>query len=121
MKVNLYATLRQVVGGKTVEIPLHDGATVRDLVEELTSRYPDLRPMLLDEKDNLHRQVHLFVNGRDAFYLPAALATPLTSTDTIDIFPPVGGGMDLGGLPPGREDGDLIPRLNGRRQAARVG
>lgn len=92
MRINFYATLRQIVGGKSVEIPLNDGTTVRALVEELIHRYPGLRPVLMDEKNDLHRQVHLFVNGRDAFYLPEALETSLTSSDTVDIFPPVGGG-----------------------------
>ncbi len=32
------------------------------------------------------------VNGRDAPYLPRGLDTPLSPQDSIDVFPPVGGG-----------------------------
>ncbi len=92
MKVNFYATLREIVGGKTVEIEHQDGMSVQALLELLFQRYPRLRQELMDETGNLYPHVHVFINGRDAPYLERGLATPLSSEDIVNIFPAVGGG-----------------------------
>jgi molybdopterin synthase sulfur carrier subunit len=92
MQVNFYANLRQIVGAKTVDVPLAAGATVSQLLQAIVARYPALRPILLDETGALYRHVHLFVNGRDAPYLADALNTPLAPGDTVDVFPAVAGG-----------------------------
>lgn len=92
MRVNFYATLRQIVGKKTVEIDLPVGSTAVQLVEAVLDEYPRMRPELLDENGDLHGHIHIFVNGRDAPYLENKLDTVIKPTDKIDIFPPVGGG-----------------------------
>ena len=92
MKVNFYATLRQIVGQKTIEISLPPGATVRDLVAVVVESHPKLYPELIDENGDLYGHLHLFINGRDAPYLDNALDTIIQPDDKIDIFPPVGGG-----------------------------
>lgn len=92
MKINFYATFRPIVGGKTVIVPDSVGCTVSELVQNLIQRYPALGPQLFDENGALFPHVHIFVNGRDAPYLPDKLDTVLKETDTVDIFPPVGGG-----------------------------
>ncbi len=92
MKVNFYATLREIVGGRTVEIPLEDGTTLESLLETLFERYPRLRQELIDEQGNLYPHVHVFINGRDAPFLDAGLQTPISTQDVISIFPAVGGG-----------------------------
>lgn len=92
MKVNFYATLRQIAGQKTVEFSLPAGTTVRQLVEAVVARFPRMRPELLDEDGRLYGHVHVFVNGRDAPYLESAVETALGLDDKVDIFPAVGGG-----------------------------
>lgn len=92
MKIKFYATLRQHVGVKEVEIPLEEGATVRHLVDEIVTQYPQLRAELLDEQGNLFGHVHLFVNGRDTSFLENGLDTALSSEDRLSLFPAVGGG-----------------------------
>ncbi|RCK71760.1 MAG: Molybdenum cofactor biosynthesis protein MoaD [Anaerolineae bacterium] len=92
MKVNFYATLRAIVGQKTVEIDLNHGATIEELIHEIVKQYPALREQLLDEQGNLQGHIHVFVNGRDVYYLEQEHQTPLKAEDKIDIFPPVGGG-----------------------------
>jgi molybdopterin synthase sulfur carrier subunit len=92
VKVNFYATLRQIVGQKTVEFPVQTGSTIKELVTNIVARYPKLRPELLDESGHIHGYIHLFINGRDAPYLDDALETVIQPDDKIDIFPAVGGG-----------------------------
>lgn len=92
MQVNFYATFRPIVGGKIVSVPVPDGCTVSGLLNTLVVQFPALKSQLLDDAGGLLSHIHVFVNGRDVPYLPNALETVLTSSDTVDIFPPVGGG-----------------------------
>ena len=92
MKVNFYATLRDVVGQKTVDIDIPENATVRQLVDTVVERYPLLRDKLLNQEDNLWGHVHVFINGRDAPFLDDKMKTVIKSDDSISIFPAVGGG-----------------------------
>lgn len=92
MKVNFYATLRQITGGKTVEVARADGATIRHILDEVTTRFPPLRAELFNERGDLHNFVHVFVNGRDIRYMPTLFDTPIKESDEIDLFPAVGGG-----------------------------
>ncbi len=92
VRVNFFATLRPVVGQKTVEIDLPEGATVTDLAEALVARYPGLRPHLFNEDGTLHHSVHILLDGRDYHYMPQKERTPVHQAQRIDIFPPVGGG-----------------------------
>ncbi|MHC4822173.1 MAG: ubiquitin-like small modifier protein 1 [Planctomycetota bacterium] len=92
MKVNFYATLRAMAGGKTDDFDLGEGATARSLLAAVLERYPDMREELLDEDGELFPHVHLFVNGRDAPHLDDGMETVLKAEDKIDLFPAVAGG-----------------------------
>lgn len=92
MQVHFFATLRQIVGQKTVDIDLPEGATIRQLVDEILRSYPLLRKELVSENGQLYGHVHVFVNGRDAPFLDDALETVLKPDDKITVFPAVGGG-----------------------------
>jgi sulfur-carrier protein len=93
MKVNFYATLREIVGQKCIEFPIKEGDCVRDLMNKMIHRFPDLESELLDEQGDLLGHVHLFVNGRDLPYLDDGMETELSIEDQISVFPAVGGGM----------------------------
>ena len=92
MQVRFYATLRDLVGGKTAEIAVDHDITVRELLAAIIERFPGLRTQLLDENGNLYGHVHLFVNGRDAQFLISGLDTKMTPDDVVNVFPAVGGG-----------------------------
>lgn len=92
MKVNFYATLRNVIGAKAVEFDLPPGATMNDLLDEMLRRYPALRPELLNEQGEMYPHVHMFLNGRDAPFLEQGMQTPLNADDVVGVFPAVGGG-----------------------------
>jgi len=92
MKVNFFATLRPIVGSKTVEVGFTEGLTLRQVLNDLSVRFPQLRPELLDENGNLCGHVHVFVNGRDVPFLADKINTRISPQDAVNIFPPVGGG-----------------------------
>ena len=94
MKINFYATLRQIVGGKTLDLDIPEGATLRQLLDEIIQLHPLIRGELFDETGELYGHVHVLVNGRDAPYLENVLDTTLNPGDTVSIFPAVGGGCD---------------------------
>lgn len=92
MKVNFYATLRQIVGKKTVELNLPAGTTAIQLVRMFVKDYPAMRKELLDANENFLPHMKFILNGRQAEYLPDQMDTVLQLDDKVDIFPPVGGG-----------------------------
>jgi molybdopterin synthase sulfur carrier subunit len=92
MEIKVYATLRDVVGSSSILLDDRPEITVGQMLQELCTRYPDLRPKLSLSLDQLHPAIHILVNGRDMRYLNG-LETVLTATDTVRIFPPVGGGL----------------------------
>lgn len=92
MKVNFFATLRQVTGQKTVEFDLPDHVTAQQVLDAVIERYPALRRDLLDENGQLHRHCHMFINGRGVPFLLDKMNTVVNPGDTVNIFPAVGGG-----------------------------
>lgn len=92
MQVNFYATLRPIVGKKTVELNLPKGTTAIQLVHRFVDEYPAMRRELLDENGNFLPHMKFFINGREVVYLPDKFDTVLQPDDKLDIFPPVGGG-----------------------------
>lgn len=91
MRVTFYATLRPIVGARSVEIELALGATVQTLIEALAERWPALREHLFSEEGGLSRRVNVFVAGRNVRWLEGA-ATLLDGIEEVDFFPPVAGG-----------------------------
>jgi len=92
MQVHFFATLRPIVGGKTVEFDTEHGITVREMLDVMIARFPKLRTELLDETGKMHGHVHFFVNGRDAQFLTDGIETKIQPDDVVNVFPAVGGG-----------------------------
>jgi molybdopterin synthase sulfur carrier subunit len=91
VQVKVYATLRPIVGGRVIDVPVEPGATVRDLVQCMVERWPELEEMMLEEGE-LSRRVHVFVDGRSSRHLPDRSATVLRAGQEIDVSPAVAGG-----------------------------
>ena len=89
--VRLYASLRELAGDRTVEVPLPDGATVRDILAGLIQARPALASHVLDSEGQVLRYVGVFVDGRDIRYLQG-LDTPVRPENQVYIFPPTAGG-----------------------------
>ncbi len=92
IEVGFYATLRPLVGGRSVEVDLPGEATVQMLIDHLVERFPGLRAAILDDEGRLSRKVHVFLDGRGVIYLERGLATPISSARKIDVFPAIAGG-----------------------------
>lgn len=92
MKVSFYATLRDIAGQKTVDFDVPENATIGQLLDAIIQRYPVMRDKLLLEDGSLRGYVHVFINGRDVPFLQDKMGTVPNPTDTISVFPAVGGG-----------------------------
>ena len=66
------------------------GATVGEILGDLTSRHPALRERLFDGEE-LRRFINVYVNNDDIRYLDE-LATPVANGDEVSIIPAVAGG-----------------------------
>ena len=92
VQVKVYATLRAIVGDAVLPVVTEPGQTIRELVNEIVTRWPDLRPEMVDSEGNLLRQrIHIFLNGRNILFLDG-IETVIPEKANISIFPPVGGG-----------------------------
>ncbi|MCW5978502.1 MAG: MoaD/ThiS family protein [Bryobacteraceae bacterium] len=67
------------------------GATVGEVLGELTGRYDELRRHLYSDEGKLRSFVNVYVNDEDIRYLQRE-ATPLTDKDTVSIVPSIAGG-----------------------------
>jgi molybdopterin synthase sulfur carrier subunit len=92
VKVSFYATIRAIVGAKTLEIDLPEESTIQDLLDRLTERCPPLAEKMYDPAGKLTRSVQVFIDGRNAFHLPDGLETKLRADQSVDIFPAIAGG-----------------------------
>ncbi len=92
MHVNFYATLRAPAGGKTVDVGAEAPNTARSALKAITATRPDLAGEIWTETGELKDHIHVFINGRQSIFLPQGLDTPVGADDTVDVFPPVGGG-----------------------------
>ena len=91
MQVTLYATLRDIGGGKHIDVPFQYGDTARDFVEAVRGCCPALADELVDADGNLTGSVHILVHGRNIQWLDG-LDTVIEEGQDIDLIPPVAGG-----------------------------
>lgn len=92
----LIPTPLRVYAGKQ-DVVQADGKTVGELLENLTSQYPDLRNHLYADDGRLRSFVNVYLNDDDIRYLEKE-ATPVAEGDTISIVPSVAGGTSGGSI-----------------------
>jgi len=68
-----------------------EGATLRELLDNLESSYPGITKNVLAEDGGLHRFINVYVNDEDVRYL-GSLETELSDGDTVSLLPAVAGG-----------------------------
>jgi sulfur-carrier protein len=86
--VRIPPTLRaETAGAATVEA---NGATVRDLLDDLTGRFPALRDRIYT-RGELARFVNVYVEGEDV-RTQEGLETPVRDGGTVILLPAMAGG-----------------------------
>ena len=89
VQVKLPTILRKHAGGEPKVAA--DGATIRDVLGDLESRYPGITKNVVTEDGALHRFINVYVNDEDVRYL-GSLETEVREGDTVSILPAVAGG-----------------------------
>ena len=88
VEVKVTANLQKMVGGKrSVQA---EGASVRELLDDLESRYPGFKGQIVTD-GQIHRFVNIYLNDEDIRFLER-LDTPLKEGDTLSILPALAGG-----------------------------
>ena len=91
IKVFIPTPLRSYTDKKdTVEL---DGFTVEEVLNNLTSKFGQIRQHLYAENGNLQNYINIYVNDEDIRYL-AKEKTAVKETDTISIIPSIAGGKE---------------------------
>jgi sulfur-carrier protein len=86
--VRIPPTLRAETGGEKQVVA--DGETVRDLLHDLTTRFPGLRRQLIEDED-LAPFVNVYVQGEDV-RTREGLETPVDEASTVILLPAMAGG-----------------------------
>jgi sulfur-carrier protein len=92
VRVDFYGIYRPIAGSKTIEFELERGATIRDLLEAVVSRFPALRDELLDLQGQLYPWIPLTLNGRNPRLLGSGVDSVLQPGDVLSIFSPIASG-----------------------------
>ena len=87
-QVRIPPTLRNEVGGAR-QVEAH-GGTVRELLEDLSERYPALAAQILEDGD-LAAFVNVYLGGEDVRTLDG-LDTPVADGQTLILLPAMAGG-----------------------------
>jgi sulfur-carrier protein len=87
--IRIPPALRAEVGGAR-QVPAH-GGTVRELLDDLMSRFPGLRRQLVEE-DDIAPFVNVYVEGEDIRTLDG-LDTPVHDGSTVILLPAMAGGL----------------------------
>ena len=87
--VKLPTILRKHAGGEPRVAA--DGATLRELLDNLEASYPGITKNVLSDDGGLHRFINIYVNDEDVRYL-GSLETELKDGDAVSLLPAVAGG-----------------------------
>ncbi len=86
--------LRNLTNGeRKVNIELGDGdSSVENIIVALNNLYPGILSKVLDDDNQLHKYVNIFIDGEDIRYLDG-INTQVNENDELSIVPAVAGGI----------------------------
>ena len=87
--VRFFATIRQITGQKETAVV---ASTLQDLLTQLATKHGIRFQQAVYGPQGVSKEAIILVNGRHLEHLPKGLETKLSPTDTVAIFPLVGGG-----------------------------
>jgi sulfur-carrier protein len=90
MQVKVFANLRKICGGVTVEVK-PNGIRIIDILDKMIEDFPALKEEIFTSENKLKPFVHVYINGRNIIHLED-LETIVKETDQVALFPPVAGG-----------------------------
>jgi sulfur-carrier protein len=73
------------------EVVEAQGATIREVINNLEKDYPGLKERICDDQDHIRRFVNVFLNDEDIRFLKES-ETPVKSGDEVSIVPAIAGG-----------------------------
>ena len=89
VRVKLPTLLRVNAGGEA--LVEGKGATLREVFDDLESKYPGITERIVTPDGGLQRFVNVYLNDEDVRYL-GSLETEVSEGDTVSILPAVAGG-----------------------------
>lgn len=89
MHVEFYGVYRPIVGAKSIEV---EAVNLRQMLDAVAARYPQLRTELLDEGGRLYPWIPLYVNGRNPRLWADGLDRPIGVAEVVSIFSPIASG-----------------------------
>lgn len=90
--LKLFATLRDLVGAKTIDVPFEDGQTVRQLIDNIRTLHPELAAEIVTDTGELTGAVHILVHGRHVHW-GDGLDTVIEAGQQVVLMPPTAGGV----------------------------
>lgn len=92
MNIHIPTPLRAYTGGlETVSIP---GATVTEVFNQLTVKYPELKQHLFTPEGKLRSFVNVYLNDDDIRYLDKKEESAVKDSDELTIIPSIAGGSN---------------------------
>src|SRR5215210_2153866 len=108
-KVLIPTPLRQFTGKQdSVTVA---GATVGEVLNNLTTQFPDLRKQLFNDEGKVRSFVNVYLNDEDIRYLSKD-ASPAADGDTISLVPSIAGGSTVTAPPEATLSNDEILRYS---------
>lgn len=88
VKIKLHRSLASLADGQTVvEV---EGNTVGQCLEQMATRFPELKRRLFEKDGALSRVLEIYINGESSY--PDELATPVEDGDELDTLVRISGG-----------------------------
>jgi adenylyltransferase/sulfurtransferase len=91
VRVRIPSPLKSLTNGK--DVIESRGTTVREVIQQVISAYPQLRERLCDEKGNVRRFINIFLNDEDIRFMKN-METPVNNGDSLSIIPAIAGGAE---------------------------